>query len=623
MKKNKRTKILNYLEDTTRQRNSAANLTSYTKSIQMSSIEPDTPMADTPREPTVETTPSVDGNHDSTTDNQQQQQQESSEQKSQQPTEEQEAQQPKEEQELPQADIEKLKQEFQEKAKNYLAEQTAHVVIPSFAKWFSLSEVHSIEKKSFPDFFVDPASSYKTPQSYKYIRDFIVNTFRLNPKEYLTVTAVRRNLSGDVTNIIRIHQFLEKWGIINYQIDPRTKPTVVGPQYTGHFQITLDTPEGLVPFVPANAQIIKKETTEQSNTPSLPSPAPEIKSEETQAELSLNLEIRRDVYATGDKKSTYKSNNLVQYACSICGKDATEVRYHNLKIKSYSYNPSSTINNASILCSLCFEQGLFPLNFTSSDFIQLQNNKKSAEWTEQEILLLLEGIEMFATYEAPNANGTIASNSNAQWDKISEHVGTKTREQCIIKFIQLPIEDKFLTKLIREDESQKSSMKDNAILVQEVVKKLIETKQGQDLLQDNSMKNLQESILEESNLINQVIELTLEKFNLKLQKLESLQENLIKIEEQLNLERKQVLIERWVQFEKIQKLKQQRPELTDILDDLIHPVRVTEINKSLNPVKNLDNEDKMEVDEKQADEIDSEKLPISISQPKAYQCWSG
>ena len=86
-------------------------------------------------------------------------------------------------------------------------EQTAQVIVPSFAKWFDLSKIHDIEKKSLPDFFVEDGSGYKSSQDYKYIRDFIVNTFRLNPKEYLTITAIRRNLSGDVTNIIRIHQF--------------------------------------------------------------------------------------------------------------------------------------------------------------------------------------------------------------------------------------------------------------------------------------------------------------------------------------------------------------------------------------------------------------------------------
>ncbi|EGW32634.1 eighth largest subunit of RSC [Spathaspora passalidarum NRRL Y-27907] len=525
-------------------------------------------------------------------------------------------------------DVEKLKAEFQERAKTYLAEQTSHVVIPSFAKWFDLNTVHTIEKKAFPDFFsTDPKNVYKTPQSYKYIRDFLVNTFRLNPKEYLTITAARRNLAGDVTNIIRIHQFLEKWGIINYQIDPRSKPSIVGPQYTGHFQLTLDTPQGLVPYVPENAVLIKSEpeegevTNKEIETSTKPAQPSEVSIKD---ELDLNLEIRRNVFGTGEKKSNFKTNNLVQYACSVCGKDATEVRYHNLKIKTYTYNPSSTINNASILCTLCYEQGLFPSNFQSSDFIQLKKNQEAEEWTEQEILLLLEGIEMFGSFDLPNINGNIHANANSQWEKISEHVGTKTREQCIIKFIQLPIEDKFLTKLIKgNDEDNADDVTTKETLVQEVVQKLIETKPGQDLLKHNSNQNLQESILEEANLINQVIELSLEKFNLKLNKLDKLQESLINIENQLNLERKQVLIERWVQFQKIQTLKREKPELADILDDLIQPVRVNEINKSLNPIKNSEKNDDMQIDQNETKENDDDKLPISVSQPKTYQYWSG
>lgn len=43
-------------------------------------------------------------------------------------------------------DVEKLQHEFQESAKRYLVEQTAQVIVPSFAKWFDLSKIHDIEK---------------------------------------------------------------------------------------------------------------------------------------------------------------------------------------------------------------------------------------------------------------------------------------------------------------------------------------------------------------------------------------------------------------------------------------------------------------------------------------------
>lgn len=522
-------------------------------------------------------------------------------------------------------DVEKLQHEFQESAKRYLVEQTAQVIVPSFAKWFDLSKIHDIEKKSLPDFFVEDGSGYKSSQDYKYIRDFIVNTFRLNPKEYLTITAIRRNLSGDVTNIIRIHQFLEQWGLINYQIDPKTKSSVLGPQYTGHFQITLDAPQGLVPFVPENAELTKATPSNVTKTDDLNNEnIPTAK----ENELPLNLEIRRNVYATGEKKTNYKTNNIVHYSCSICGKDTTEVRYHNLKIKSYMYNPTSTINNASVLCEICYDQGLFPLSFHSSDFIQLKKTEEGEKWSEQEILLLLEGIEMFGTYEPPSSTGPVNVNANLnnQWDKISEHVATKTREQCIIKFIQLPIEDKFLTKLIKE-ENEKDTTKSvvSQSLVQDIAAKLVSTTEGREFILQNAEENLKHAQLEQTNLVNQVIELTLEKFNLKLKKIDELQANLLKYENQLNLERKQILLERWVQFEKISKLKESNPELSTVLDDLLKPVKINEIHKSVKQSNQTENgDDKMDVDESSNENDDNtSKLPVSVKEPKAYQFWSG
>lgn len=46
----------------------------------------------------------------------------------------------------------------------------------------------------------------------------MIDTYRLNPNEYLTSTACRRNLAGDVCAIMRVHAFLEQWGLLNYQV---------------------------------------------------------------------------------------------------------------------------------------------------------------------------------------------------------------------------------------------------------------------------------------------------------------------------------------------------------------------------------------------------------------------
>lgn len=104
-----------------------------------------------------------------------------------------------------------------EMAKKYIAVQTHEIIIPSYAAWFELGSIHDIERRSLPEFFNNRNKS-KTPSVYKEYRDFMVNTYRLNPLEYLTVTACRRNMTGDVCAIIRVHAFLEQWGLINYQV---------------------------------------------------------------------------------------------------------------------------------------------------------------------------------------------------------------------------------------------------------------------------------------------------------------------------------------------------------------------------------------------------------------------
>lgn len=72
----------------------------------------------------------------------------------------------------------------------------------------------------------------------------------------------------------------------------------------------------------------------------------------------------------------------------------------------------------------------------SGDFVRLDEEVfkhaakgAGAEWSDQETLLLLEGVEMF----------------DDDWQAVAEHVGTRTKEQCIGKFLQLPIEDPYLT----------------------------------------------------------------------------------------------------------------------------------------------------------------------------------
>ena len=105
----------------------------------------------------------------------------------------------------------------EQSARSHFIDQNHAIILPSYSAWFDMHEVHSLERKALPEFFNNRNRS-KTPAVYKDYRDFMVNTYRLNPAEYLTVTACRRNLAGDVCAIMRVHSFLEQWGLINYQV---------------------------------------------------------------------------------------------------------------------------------------------------------------------------------------------------------------------------------------------------------------------------------------------------------------------------------------------------------------------------------------------------------------------
>merc|ERR1711935_100257 len=52
----------------------------------------------------------------------------------------------------------------------------------------------------------------------------------------------------------------------------------------------------------------------------------------------------------------------------------------------------------------------------------------SRDWTDQETMLLLEGLEMYKD----------------DWNKVSEHVESRTQDECILHFLRLPIEDPYL-----------------------------------------------------------------------------------------------------------------------------------------------------------------------------------
>ncbi|EEQ31403.1 SWI/SNF and RSC complex subunit Ssr2 [Microsporum canis] len=339
-------------------------------------------------------------------------------------------------------------------ARSNLIAQTHAIILPSYTSWFDMNTIHPVEKKALPEFF-NSRNRSKTPAVYKDYRDFMINTYRVNPVEYLTVTACRRNLAGDVCAIMRTHAFLEHWGLINYQVDPQSRPSNIGPPFTGHFRITADTPRGLQPFQPGPNTMV---------TPGKPHPSTDRAAAATPLSKSdLNLEIRRNIYDEKGKEITPSENKDKEtngedattngtpaesstkameasakegkksLNCYACGIDCTRIRFHYSK----SAPVSTTANPSELkydLCPNCYLQGRMPSSHQASDFVKLEDTHyttiqdREKPWSNSELLLLLEALENF----------------DDNWQQISRHVGSRTPEECVMKFLQLEIEDKYL-----------------------------------------------------------------------------------------------------------------------------------------------------------------------------------
>uniref|UniRef100_A0A8C7UP59 SWI/SNF related BAF chromatin remodeling complex subunit C1b n=1 Tax=Oncorhynchus mykiss TaxID=8022 RepID=A0A8C7UP59_ONCMY len=229
-----------------------------------------------------------------------------------------------------------------------ITEQTHHIIVPSYTAWFNYNCIHQIEKRALPEFFNGQNKS-KSPEIYLAYRNFMIDSYRLNPQEYLSSTSCRRNLTGDVCAVMRVHALLEQWGLVNYQVDAESRPLPMGPPPTPHFNTLADTPSGLAPLQHRPLQVSSSQQMLFFPERSVEKPSD-----------SQNFGLRTDLYARKHPKSKGASS----------GRD----------------------------------------------------------WTEQETLLLLEALEVYRD----------------DWNKVSEHVGSRTQDECILHFLRLPIEDPYL-----------------------------------------------------------------------------------------------------------------------------------------------------------------------------------
>ena len=244
-----------------------------------------------------------------------------------------------------------------------------------------------------------------------------------------------------------------------FQIDPDTRPSAIGPPFTGHFRIVADTPRGLQTFQPSTDLKYEQGKTFAGTGNALAKAYKEATPHERE---SLNLEIRRNIYDQKGKDLTVEtkdkqtnggdtaskgppagdlSTKMIEdiakepkkaVYCYSCAIDCTRIRYHYAKTHTTPRGQEAKI--VFDICPACYQNNRYDEQHLAIDFVKLEDPNysavpdKDALWTESELLLLLEGLERF----------------DENWNDIADHVGSRSKEECVVKFLQLEIEDKYL-----------------------------------------------------------------------------------------------------------------------------------------------------------------------------------
>ncbi|KAK9286744.1 hypothetical protein L1049_015148 [Liquidambar formosana] len=272
----------------------------------------------------------------------------------------------------------------------------AHVV-PTHCGWFSWTKVHPLEEQALPSFF-NGKSANRTSDIYMEIRNWIMKKFHANPNTQIELKDLSELSVGDSDTRQEVMEFLDHWGLINFHPFPPTD-TATANADGDEMEKTDSVVEKLFRFETVQSSLPVVPRTNLT-TPAVPSrlfPEPAITEDLVRPE-----------------------GPAVEYHCNSCSADCSRKRYHCQKQADFD------------LCTECFNNGKFGSDMSSSDFILMESGEvpgvSGGKWTDQETLLLLEAVELF----------------NENWNEIAEHVATKTKAQCILHFVQMPIEDTFL-----------------------------------------------------------------------------------------------------------------------------------------------------------------------------------
>ncbi|VAH94023.1 unnamed protein product [Triticum turgidum subsp. durum] len=267
-------------------------------------------------------------------------------------------------------------------------------VVPKHSEWFSPGVVHRLERQVVPHFFTGKSPGH-TPEKFIILRNKIIAKYLENPCKRLAFAECQGFVvnTGELYDLSRIVRFLDTWGIINYLAvglvhqGLRVAASLLIKEPAGELQLLtapLKSIDGLVLFDRPKCSL------QADNISSL-------------ASSSSNSEVVDfDAGAEFTELDGKIRERLSESYCSYCSQSLRSLRYQSQK------------EQADIaLCSDCFHDARYVIGHSSLDLQRVDGAKDGSEnegdnWTDQETLLLLEGIEKHKD----------------NWNSIADHVGT-------------------------------------------------------------------------------------------------------------------------------------------------------------------------------------------------------
>ncbi|GMI78391.1 SWITCH/sucrose nonfermenting 3C [Hibiscus trionum] len=271
-------------------------------------------------------------------------------------------------------------------------------VLPMHSEWFSPSTVHRLERQVVPLFFSGKSPEHM-PEKYIECRNQIVVKYMDKPERRIAVSDCQGLING-ISNedLTRIFRFLDHWGIINYcAAGPSHEPWKVGSYLRESSNGEVHVPSAALKSIDSLIKFDK--------------PKCRLKAADVYSPLSYH---DNDVSDLENRIRERLSENY----CSSCSQPIPTSYYQSQKEVD------------ALLCSDCFHDGRFISGHSSIDFVRVESTKDyddldGESWSDQETLLLLEAMEIY----------------NDNWNEIAEHVGTKSKAQCILHFLRLPMEE--------------------------------------------------------------------------------------------------------------------------------------------------------------------------------------